>query len=322
MKFEKYRKIYSLGHEETKDIFKDKDDEIIIEEKIDGGNFRFYINKKGALIIGSRTQQLTDEEGNYTNVHKMFLRCADYVKKAINKFINDFSMSVLIDSFSSCIFYGENCMRHTMGYDWGKIPLFLGFDIRRNDMYLSYDVKKKYFSLLNLEVVPLIKKVKVCEIIDSALDDNIVPISKYASQSSKDQKAEGIVFKNYNKQIFAKYVRDKFKEANAEAFGGNPKYNKVDNTDNAKIVFKFCTNARIDKIIFKLIDEGFKLELKLMEYLPKRVYKDIMEEEWRELVFSRLIIDFGKLNKLITKRCLSVLKQVMVNNALEDNKKR
>ena len=37
--FERYHKIKVLGDEDNKGIFDDPEDEIIIEEKIDGGNF-------------------------------------------------------------------------------------------------------------------------------------------------------------------------------------------------------------------------------------------------------------------------------------------
>ena len=129
-------------------------------------------------------------------------------------------------------------------------------------------------------------------------------------------KAEGVVFKNYNKQLFAKYVRDAFKEKNAETFGHHYKYHLEEDNDNARIVYVYATNARIDKMIFKLLDEGHELEIKLMEKLPKRLYADIMEEHWQDIVFSKWKVDFGKLKKSITKRCLAVLKRVITNNAI------
>jgi len=95
------------------------------------------------------------------------------------------------------------------------------------------------------------------------------------------------------------------------------KYNPDKFSNNDIITFKYCTNPRIDKIIFKLLDEDFKLEMALMKQLPNRVYNDIMAEHWEDIVKSRWVVDFGSLKKMITRRCLSVLKQVIVNNALE-----
>ena len=308
MEFHKYRKIYTMGHDENKDIFSNPEDDIIIEEKIDGGNFRFMIND-GKIIIGSRSQQLTDNEGQDANMNKMFLRCSNFVREKLK----DKDLKLL----EKRIFYGENCVKHTMNYDWEKMPPYLGFDIYclENEKFLAE--KRMFFEALDLPVVPLIKKCKASEI--KEINDDMVPISAYPFASSKDQKAEGIVFKNYNKQIFAKYVRDVFKEKNAEVFGGSPKYNKVDETNNAEFVFRYCTNPRIDKMIFKLIDEGMVLDLKMMAELPKRVLKDIYAEHWKEILESNWMLDFKSIRKLVPKRCLAVLQQVMVNNALGGN---
>ena len=42
MIFHKYRKIYTLGHKENATILDNPDDEIIIEEKIDGANLSVW----------------------------------------------------------------------------------------------------------------------------------------------------------------------------------------------------------------------------------------------------------------------------------------
>lgn len=302
MEFKKYSKIYRVGHDETKDIFLDGEDEIIIEEKIDGGNFRFMI-LDGKIIIGSRTQQLTSNEGEDTNMNKMFLRCSNYVREQIKD----------TKDIGTMIFYGENCIKHTLNYNFEEMPPFLGFDIYQEGVYLDYDIKVALFKKLNLNVVPLLKRCKAKEI--DKIDDNIIPKSQFAQTS-----AEGVVFKNYNKQIFAKYVSDKFKEENAIAFGSKSvKYNN-DEFNNGDFVFKYVTNARIDKQIFRLLEEGNKLEMSLMQHLPKRVYEDIWEENWQELSVSKWKLNLNTIMKPLTKRCVSALNQVITNNALEDKK--
>ena len=80
----------------------------------------------------------------------------------------------------------------------------------------------------------------------------------------------------------------------------------------------FCTNQRIDKIIFNLVVEVHTLDMKLMVLLPGAVYKDIMEEHWRDIVFSRYEINFRKLKKLVSQRCASVLKQVITNSLINE----
>ena len=135
MDFKKYRKIFVVGHEENKEIFKDKDDEIIIEEKIDGGNFRFYISEEGNIIIGSRTQQLTSNDGEDTNMNKMFRRCSDFVREKLS--------DKELDKYKGMIFYGENCVKHTLDYNWETIPPFLGFDIKTNEEGSKYFINNE-----------------------------------------------------------------------------------------------------------------------------------------------------------------------------------
>ncbi len=145
------------------------------------------------------------------------------------------------------------------------------------------------------------------------LKDKYIGKSKYS-----DNRMEGWVIKNYKKQLMAKLVREKFKEKNKEVFGGGKKYAK---TDEEYLVAVYCTNARIDKMIFKLIDEGVRLDMPMMKQLPTRVYKDIWEENWQEITNLRgKVIGFQQFKKKVTGRCLAVLKQVIVNNALGGKK--
>lgn len=310
MDFKKYTKIYYLGHKDNTCLKLEPNQTIHVEEKIDGGNFRFYITKDGKIIFGSRTQQLTSNEGDDTNIPKDFLRCANYIRDKLK----DKNLNVL----HGFIFYGESCHKHTITYNFECMPPYLGFDIYNTDKYLDYEEKKLIFNYLGLEMVPYLGILNI----DLQGDINkqieaLVPVSKYALESAQDRLAEGIVFKNYENQTMAKYVRDKFKEKNAEMFGGNPKYNKVDDTDNAEFIFKYCTNPRIEKVIFKLIDEGNELHMKLMALLPKQIYIDIWDENWQEIRDSNWKLDMKQLRKQIPVRCRNVLGQMLVNNSLK-----
>ena len=308
MEFKKYDKIRILGDVENKDIFKDKKDEIIIQEKVDGANFRFYITEKGTIIFGSRSRQLTSNEGEDTNVEKNFTRCIKFIRDKWEE-VRD-----IAPTLSHLIFYGENMIKHTMDYDWEKLPPFLGFDIYdiKKERHLDYkDVKTIFCTNLKMDMVPLIKIGKSKDIIK--VDDKFIPESKYASLSSQDRQCEGIVFKNYKRQIMAKYVREKFKEKNKKVFGLGKKWAK---TDDEYFVAVYCTNARIDKCLFKLIDDGKQLDMTMMGDLLNMVYKDIWEEHWNEISFSKKRIDLLNLKKLVSRRCLEVLKQSIVNESL------
>jgi hypothetical protein len=304
MEFSKYKKIYRIGHDETIGVLEGN---VYLQEKIDGGNFRFYVSENNKIIFGSRTQQLTSNECEDSNVAKNFKRVVEYIREQ--------TKDIDLSNYKNYIFYGEACFKHTINYDWENMPLFLGFDVfdTNLNLFLYPEISKEIFRELNLKFVPGlgIKSNFNPELIN----DDLVPESVYALKSSIDKQAEGIVIKNYDKQIFAKYVRDKFKERNAEAFGGNPKYNKIDDTNNADFVFKYSTNPRIEKVIMKQINSGHKLDMKLMGIIINGTYQDIIEEEWLEILNSNWKLDFKNIRKLIAKRCIAVLNQMITNNA-------
>ena len=74
MEFIRYPKIYRVGHKNTRDIFSNPEDEIIVEEKIDGANFRFGVID-GKLRFGSRKVDLTDK-----NDYGQFKKAVEFVK--------------------------------------------------------------------------------------------------------------------------------------------------------------------------------------------------------------------------------------------------
>lgn len=296
MTFHKYLKIKHFGDEELNELLVNPEDDLVIQEKIDGANFRFMV-VDGRIVFGSRTQSIGDSNQEIGGNWK---RCVEFIKEKVN-------VDLVNGMF---IFYGECCVKHSMSYDWDKIPPYLGFDIMNIDsgQFLPYPLVKDIFTELNLPFVPVIKECKVKDL--GIITDDSVPKSAYS-----ECQAEGIVIKNYSKQLFAKYVREKFKELNRETFGGAKKFAE---DDSERIALAFCTNARIEKAIFKLLHEGNKLEMRLMEELPRMVTNDIYEEHWKEICFSSWSVNFKKVRKHINNRCSHVLHQMITNNALQE----
>ena len=101
MEFIKYKKIRQLGDEENIDIFKDPKDIIYIQEKVDGANFRFYINESGELVFGSRTRVIDEDD----NSQKNFMRCINHVREKLK--------DVDLKPYRGLIFYGESMTKHT-----------------------------------------------------------------------------------------------------------------------------------------------------------------------------------------------------------------
>jgi hypothetical protein len=303
MEFKTYDKIHQLGHKENKDIFSNPNTLVCLQEKVDGANFRIYI-KDGKLIFGSRTQQLTNDEGEDTNLQKNFNRAVRYVRDKLK--------DVNLNQWNGFTLFMECMVKHTINYNWDITPPVIGFDVYQEldeeTNYLHWNVAKKIFEDFGFEFIPIVKVCKASELTLPITDDQVPP-SKYTMQQ-----AEGIVFKTFNPRIYGKYVRIAFKEKNKEVFGGKKKYAK---DDEEYLTSVYCTNYRIEKVILKLIDEGMSLEMTMMNKLPKRVYEDIWEENLKEIIYlKQRTINFETFKKEVTKRCLNVLQQMIQNNIL------
>jgi hypothetical protein len=286
----KYCDIERLGSEENEHIFNCPTDEIIIEEKIDGGNGSYDIND-GLIHMYSRNRDITSDE-------KTFKKEREFLNKLLeNKTLNP-----------DYVYYGEWGMKHTISYE--NLPGFIGYDIRvkkRMDstepgLFLSYDGMKKEFDRLGIPTVPLLWRGPVKDLIKKDINEFITK-SNFANTLM-----EGVVLKNYNRlnvwgrQIFAKVVREEFKEQNKATFGSI----KQTPTDSLKIVEEFCTSARIDKKINELINQENKiLSRELMKELPMRVIKDIFKEESSYMIDNYKLISISELKGLVAKLCLN-----------------
>jgi hypothetical protein len=301
--FKKYPKIYRLGHEDNLDILKYGDDFITVEEKIDGGNGSFWLEEDG-IHFGSRNRDLTSAKDLKT-FGGFQLKLREHLK---DKEVNP-----------DYIYYFEWMQKHTITYT--RAPFIIGLDIRLRHsaisegcgMFLGSEGKHTEFKRLEIEPTPIIWQGKVKDFKKLKVDD-VVPKSKYY-----DGFAEGIVIKNYmrkstegNHQLFAKVVREEFKESNKAVFGGI----RQKESDSDKIVERYMTDARIKKHINKLVlEDNNPLDRALMRWLPINVIKDVMKEESDEIFTSYTFIDFRQMKQLTAKVCLRVINEIMLEKA-------
>jgi hypothetical protein len=317
--FHKYGKIYSFyklpyedknirdNTESIRVLIDNPDAKLYIEEKIDGANFRFKIDSTGKIVFGSRTQYLGTENDQ---IGGRWNKCVEYIKEKME--------NADLKAFAGWVFYGECCVPHTIQYDWSRMPPFIGFDIRVfGGKYLEPHEAKAFFESFGLTFVPILGTVTVREALN--WNEKNVPMSAYYGGQ-----AEGVVFKSYKLQRFAKFVTDDFRKKNKKVFGKTPKHTT---TDEENFIATYVTNNRIEKIIYKMLDEGYmvkgkkshELSKKLMNGLPQLLYGDIVEEEYHGILYSNYrSLDLVQIRKkLIPKRCLQVIENMMAMNDFE-----
>jgi hypothetical protein len=309
MGFKKYPDICRLGSDENRDILAFDDDMIVIEEKVDGGNFSFWQEADG-IHFGSRNRDLT-----ILNDAKMFAG----IQAWLRKHLSDLEL-IGVKINPDYIYYAEAMQKHTIHYI--NAPPIIGFDIRLAHamniedgygLFLARETREQEFNRLGIENVPLVWSGKVRELKEKNIME-LIPKSKYAENIL----AEGVVIKNYtrkahngNHQLYAKVVRDEFKEANRAVFGSV----KNKNSDSQKIIDMFCTDARIKKKVLEITNEtGEPISLRLMNRVPMMVIKDVFKEESNYMIDNYSFIDIKEMRHLVPKKCLKVIGEMMIVN--------
>jgi len=170
---------------------------ITVEEKIDGANVGIIGTKPGEVF---RTQKRGSLVG--PSEHEQFNRFKAWTVGHADDF-NSLPKGIII--------YGE-FMWATHHIFYNSLPdWFICFDIWDNCEYVSRLEKEEWCQQLNLQCVPLIYEGPVASITE------LLDLLPGKSEYSSDQEKEGIVVKNYKKQMRAKLVRPNFiKEVNED----------------------------------------------------------------------------------------------------------
>jgi hypothetical protein len=286
--FTKYFHIDRLGTIENRELVNDLNLDCYVEEKIDGGAAVCLDDlKRKEIVFGSRNRPLVDGLEN-----GQFKENIEWVKNRIKE----------IKLNKKYLYYGEYIKKHTIKYDFEKLPKFIGFDIKEKekDIFLTRKAKEKEFKRINLPVVPLLWEGKVKDLEPSKL----IATSVFDPTVTM----EGIVIKTaklnkFDRPIYAKIVREEFKEDNKKAFGPS-----LDKSGACHTVEKYLTPARVNKEIHHLVyEENLKLDRSLMKFLPINVCNDILREEILEIFKDEKEMDFKKFKQLVAKKCLRIL---------------
>lgn len=251
-----YPSIYALGHKAIGELF---NDEVLIEEKIDGSQFSFG-RFDGELKCRSKGAQLIVD-----NPEKMF-----------EEAVNIVSVLPLKDGFTYRAEYLKKPKHNSLAYQ--RIPTnhLIIFDINPvEEEYLPYADKVAESKRLGFEVVPIIHFGKV---------ETPEQLLKYMETESVlgGQKIEGMVIKNYSrfgrdkKVLMGKYVSEAFKEVHAKEW-------KVGNPTKADVVQSLIkglkTDARWNKAVQHLKERGeYTQSLKDIGNLITEVRTDIKKE--------------------------------------------
>jgi len=322
----KYPKLRYPGEEETRGLF--ADGTVYVQEKLDGGNGRFMLEHHldeqfhtddRDIVFGSRrvVYKNPKDETNQFGDSMEFAR-------------SEVELSALEhhdSQFDGIVIFGEYMEPHTIqDYNWSKWRgTFIGYDVWSigGQKFLDPLVALDVIEDIGLPTVPFLDEVSVedWESGDTELhvdgewpdDTSWCPTSQFG-----DTLAEGVTIKNPTTEVYAKLVREDFKEKNSKTFG-KPKKHQESGAE--KLSYQYITNARIRKAAHRLIDEGDwdSLKMEMMRELPEEVIRDMATEEGGNIFMGEnWEIDTQQFRSITSSRCATVLRKMINEQQFEE----
>lgn len=293
----KYTDIIRYGRSDTEDVLK-VGDYITITEKIDGANSSFRKDEGNPLGITMYSRNTILDESN--TLRGFYNWCLEKIKPIKEKLNNNY------------IYYGEWLCQHKCVYKKEMYKNFYLFSIWNVEKgkYESDKIVKLEAERLGLTTVPYFYEGKFISF------EHLQQFIGKSQLTEVPDTGEGIVVKNvnyinkYGKQCFVKLVTEKFAEIKKQRPPKNPQKREL-----AIKLETVLTEARVEKILYKLIDENiFKKEDyyianmgAILKITVPKILEDVMKEE-KELFSS---YEESEVKKLFGKKCPPFIRKLI-----------
>ena len=274
----RYTKVLTLGSSRTENALEGP---VIIQEKVDGSQFRFGRNEDGDFALGSRSVNWVDR-----NCDGMFNSGVSYLRGVKDRLTKP-------DTYFFCEYLSKP-KHNTLCYERTPKNYFVLFDVMEHGKWVDRITLEAWAELLDIEVVP--------ELFSGIVGDNALDFFKELHKTDSflgKEKIEGVVIKNYNQNIdlggvifplFTKYVREEYKERHGKEWKSQSPKTAVNDFINS-----FQSEARWTKAISHLRDQGLiEKSPRDIGVLIKAVQKDVIEEcedDIKKYFYDRFIKD-------------------------------
>ena len=262
-----YNKIHQSYRPEVENIY---DGQILVEEKIDGSQFRIEVDTDGKITCGSHHTDGVVGDGFALGV------------KEANEIFKDYKPETITTIFCE---YLSKPKQNSLPYERVPPHNIIIFDIKRGDEWVSRRNKEKFADKHGLLTVPLLWEGDGKDFTKEKREE-LLKCRSILGHGAGYDRVEGIVVKNYDRLFdhpedhslhgcfeSTKYVNETFKEKNHDI---NP--NRTNKFEELKANYK--TDARLQKAVQHLKERGLlQGELSDLRLLIPEVHKDIVEEE-------------------------------------------
>lgn len=226
-------------------------------EKIDGAHFRFQLQESGVIRFGDRNRVYDNPD----DIPEPYSHAVRYVRERLDRD----ALRDAVDDVESVVFFGEATHRHTIEYDWDRLPSFLGFDVfsTESKAFRPPGAVQAIFERLGLDPVNAIERELHTR--DFNPESYTVPDSEWY-----DGPAEGVVIRNKRggrAKLLHPDIRGTEQPVSVEASA-------------EELADAFVTDRRFERLDAELETRG---EVATFETLFDRVFEDIVREEHERL---------------------------------------
>jgi hypothetical protein len=300
MSFLKYQHLERYGNTEVEGI---EVGTCYVFPKLDGTNGSVWFDGSKPMgekfCCGSRNRELSPDNDN-----------AGFMKAMMD----DNAVVPYIYDNPDLVLYGEWLVPHTLKtYNddaWRKFYVFDVFD-RTKERLLSYDEYSAPLIAAGINVIAPIA------IIKNGTESHFTECLSKAHYLVKDGEGagEGVVIKNYDytnkygRQTWAKIVTNEFKAKHHTEMGAPVIGCEI---VEEKIAAKYVTQALVDKVEAKIVNEMEGWSSKYIPRLIHTVYYDLVTEETWNFVkeFKNPKIDFKVLSHYVTAKIKELKKEL------------
>ena len=246
-------------------------------ELIDGWHLRFRMDESGLLRFGDRDADYDDPE----SLPAAYRHAVRHVRERFDRE----SLRAAVDDVTDVVFFGVATHRRTVGYDWERLPSFLGHDVwsTATESFRPPDAAKAIFERLGLTPVNAIERERRARDFDPAT---------YAVPSSAwyDGPAAGVVVRNKaggRGVIRASDVPADSLEEERSAGSAVTRPNRHDHVGStpdgvspAALAATHATRRRLERIAARMTDRGTPVTA---EELTRRAFEELLRERHGEL---------------------------------------
>lgn len=285
----KYDKVKGKGI--VLDKFKDRG--LVVQEKLDGSNASFTV-ENGELQCFSRRKKLNEKEtlnGFYGWVH-------ENIQEDVFDFLEDY------------IIFGEWLVKHKIQYKEECYKEFYVFDVydKEEEAYLSLKNMHRIASYLELKTVKTLLIAEPSHHLNILTPQDIQDLVGKSDMTVKPNTGEGIVVKYLDGKSeyedYYKIVSNEFKEFNKQKM-------KTEVKNNDSVADYAITRPRMEKMIFRAIEEGRlsedNIELENFGPIMKEVGQDFVDDIMEEEKDNMLKI----IEKQIKKKMPHILREIL-----------